>query len=97
MDGDQPRDNPMPIDNTGSPKRVVVPFARRIDISGGHTMCGGQLNGEPMIIDRVFPIFNDGSFPACALTSTLDIPRLEGQVDAVPISVEEADPDANRM
>jgi len=89
----------MPIDNTAPAPQSGLSFLlpAELDISGGHAICGGQLNGEPMIIDRVFPIFNDGSFPACALTSTLDIPRLEGQVDAVPISVEEADPDANRM
>ena len=60
------------------------PLLAELDISGGHSMCDGQLNGEPMLIDLAFPIFDGGSsFPLCPSASTLDIPRLERQVEAV--------------
>jgi len=46
-------------------------------------MCDGQLNGEPMLINLAFPISNGGpSFPLCISASTLDIPRLERQIEA---------------
>jgi len=98
MDGNQPKDDPMPIDNTAPAPQggSSFPLPAELDNHGGHSMCDGQLNGEPMLIDHAFPTFDDGSsFPLRASASTLDNPRLERQVEAVPMSVDDADPDSN--
>jgi hypothetical protein len=59
-------------------------------------MCDGQLNGEPMLIDHAFPISDGGSsFPLRTSASIRDIPRLEHQVEAVPMSVDDTDPNSN--
>jgi len=82
MDGNQPRDDPMAIDDTAPAPQGGSSFPL-LDIFDGHSMCDGELNGEPMIIDLAFPIFDGGSsFPLRTSASTLDIPRLERQVEA---------------
>ena len=98
MDESQPRDDPMPIDDTASAPQggSSLPLPAESGIFRGDAMCGGQLIGEPMLIDRVFPIFNGGSsFPLQEAPSTLDIPTLERQVEAIPMSVDDVDPNSS--
>ena len=98
MDGNQPKDDPMPIDDIVPPPQggSSFPLPAELDISGGHSMCDGQVNGEPMLIDHAFSIFDGGSsFPLRTSASTRDIPRLDHQVEAVPMFVDDADPNSN--
>jgi hypothetical protein len=75
----------MTIDDTAPAPQggSSFPLLADLDISGGHAMCDQQINGELMLIDHAFPIFDGrSSFPLRASASTLGIPRLEGQVEA---------------
>ena len=87
----------MPIDDSAPAPQggLLFPFPTELDIFGGDAMCGGQPNGEPILIDHAFPVSNGGpSFPLQEALSALDISALERQVEAIPMFVNDVDPNA---
>jgi len=61
-------------------------------------MFGSQLNGDPMLIDHALPMLNgESSFPSYAPPSTLNAPGLGCEAEAIPMSVDDANPSFNGM
>ncbi|KIM37944.1 hypothetical protein M413DRAFT_30592 [Hebeloma cylindrosporum] len=97
MDGSQQSSDPMSIDDTAAQscqRGSSFPLPAESHSYGDSAMADGQADGEPMLIDLfddAFSIFNDGSsFPLLPSSSTP-----EHLVKAVPMSVDEVEPNSN--